>query len=257
MKKANFLIANTFVILVLISFFSCGTKENTTNKTLTVYAAASLTDVLNELIDSFKVAHNINIVVNYASSGTIARQIEQGAKADIFISASKNWANYIDSIGLFVNMTSVAQNELVVIAPKTSTVQFQKIDSSFNILSVLNDGRLSIGDPKHVPAGKYAKQSLEYYDLYSRLTNKILPAKDVRSALLVVEMGEVPLGIVYKTDALKSQKVKTVVTIPLESHSVIEYYVGVCNEGSSSKAFYEYVNSAQLQAIWEKYGFSK
>jgi molybdate transport system substrate-binding protein len=254
---------------VAIFLFSCGTgtqkktnAENTNSEALQpimVFAAASLTDVISEIVDSFEVKYNVKVQINLASSGTHVRQIEQGGSPDVIISASNQLANYIDSMGYMVAGTKkiITKNELVLIAPGNSTIEIEAIDSNLDFLSLLATERLSMGDPSHVPAGKYAKQSLEYFGWYSKLEGKILPAKDVRSALMVVEMEEAPLGIVYRTDAQKSTKVKILGTFPEPSHKPIVYVGGICKDNSTAKAFFEYVNSDATKAIWAKYGFIK
>lgn len=271
MKRLFNKVLGSIVFTTAISIlFSCGTGANKSNEVATnpdnpeedqimVFAAASLTDVLTELIDSFEVKYKVTVRVNMASSGTLARQIEQGGTPDVYISASKRWANYIDSLGLILPgfKVEIAQNELVIVAPSDSKLKINTIDSSLNFVSLLGNSRLSMGDPTHVPAGRYAKQSLEYYGWYSQLDNKILPAKDVRSALMVVEMKESPVGIVYRTDAKKSEKVRILNTFPEKSHKPIVYVAGVCNNSKEAKDFLAYINSNESIPIWEKYGFKK
>lgn len=255
-------------VLSVVFLFSCGNNNtqdqdgaggNKTKNTIMVFSAASLTDVITELADSFEVKYKIKVLTNLASSGTLARQIEQGANPAVYISASKKWADYIDSIGYLVKgyKADIANNELVLVAPVNSSLNQLKIDSSLDFSALLGDNRLSIGDPSHVPAGKYAKQSLAYYGWFNSLTNKILPAKDVRSALMVVEMEEAPVGIVYRTDALKSDKVKIIGSISEESHKPIVYVAGICNESEAAKYFFAYINSEEAKNIWLKYGFKK
>lgn len=244
--------------IALMTACSGGTKKAEPTE-ITVFAAASLTNVLNELIDSFKVDNNVKVTTNLASSGTLARQIEQAGAPDLFISASKTWAEYVDSLGLVVKpyKETISLNDLVLIAPKESAIETLTVDSTLDIASVLQGGRLSVGDPEHVPAGKYAQQSLNYYGWYDKLSPSFLPAKDVRSALMVVEMGEAPLGIVYRTDAEESAKVKIVGTFPDQSHKPIVYVSCLCKESEMGKAFYEYIKSDKTASIWKKYGFNK
>lgn len=254
-------------IIVIALLVSCKINNNkgksaendkASEKSVMIFAAASLTDVLSEIITLFENEYGISVQTNLASSGTLARQIEQGGNPDIYISASKKWADYIDSLGLFIRdyKTEIAKNELVLISPFNRETTISEIDSSLDFTSLLGSERLSIGDPAHVPAGNYAKQSLEYFGWYERVSNKILPAKDVRSALMVVEMDEVPLGIVYGTDALKSEKVKIIATFPEQSHKPIVYIAGVCNENTPAKDFYSFLISKDLMPVWNKYGFN-
>lgn len=249
------------VATVVMTSCSRGAKKTDTETPaeITVFAAASLTNVLAELIDSFAVGNDVKIITNMASSGTLARQIEQGGTPELFISASKKWANYVDSLGYVISpyKDEIALNDLVFVAPKESSIEAFEVDSTLDLQSMLNGSRLSIGDPSHVPAGKYAKQSLDYYGWYEKLSYSYLPAKDVRSALMVVELGEAPLGIVYRTDAEESAKVKIVGTFPAKSHKPIVYVSCLLKANKASKAFYDYLKSDASSAIWAKYGFNK
>lgn len=258
------IIRRGFTFFALLLVIGCGNstikqKGSDKQNAIMVFAAASLSDVLTELVDSFKVDRGVDIKVNFASSGTLARQITQGVKPHIYISASKNWAYYIDSLGFSQDAyTSViAENSLVFIVPQSSLLDTVIVDSTFEILPVLGEERLSMGDPAHVPAGKYGKQALEYYGLYADVETRLLPAKDVRSALMVVELAESPLGIVYKTDALKSELVKVVADFASKSHQPIEYVAGVCELSEASKEFFLYLNSEETKGIWLKHGFQK
>ncbi len=257
---------NTFpaalVIILVFTLPSCNQRVNNNKKnqkTIMVYAAASLTDVLHEIIESFEVEYPVKVLTNIASSGTLARQIEQGGTPDVFLSANKNWIDYVDSLDYIVPgfKHEIAQNNLVLIAPKASKITVNKIDSSLNFVALLGNGRLSMGDPSHVPAGIYAKQALNYYGWYQALTKKILPAKDVRSALIMVEMEEVPLGIVYRTDAEKSNKVKILAGFSENSHRPVVYVAAVCKDNDLAKEFFNFLNSDKVRQIWEKYGFKK
>lgn len=257
----------SLIIAIVFLLASCGSgnqkeakSKNTgleSQQSIMVFAAGSLTDVISEIIDSFEVKNNISIQTNIASSGTLARQIEQGGEPDVYISASKRWAEYVDSLGHFLPGTkaAIAKNELVVIAPLASKLEVAAIDSTLNFASLPGQHHLSMGDPAHVPAGKYAKQALEYYGWFDKLERKILRARDVRTALMAVEMDEAPLGIVYRTDAKKSKKVKILNTFPEASHHTIVYMGGVCKDNSAAKQFYEYVKSNDAKRIWTKNGF--
>ena len=252
---------SSFALVAAIALMTActGSTKKTEPTEITVFAAASLTNVLNELIDSFKVDNNVKVTTNLASSGTLARQIEQAGSPDLFISASKAWAEYVDSLGLVIRpyKETIALNDLVLIAPKESAIETITVDSTLDIAAALQGGRLSLGDPEHVPAGKYAQQALKYYGWYDKLSPSFLPAKDVRSALMVVEMGEAPLGIVYRTDAEESAKVKIVGTFPDQSHKPIVYVSCLLKDSEMSKAFYEYIKSDKTASIWKKYGFNK
>jgi len=255
------------LFLLLLSNYACkststespGKDRSNTPATIMVFSAASLTNVLNEFIDSFAIQQDIVVKTNLASSGTLARQVSQGEPPDIFISASPRWANYIDSLNLFEGGSPqvVAYNQLVLIAPQNHHIPELNIDKSLDLASLLQENRLSMGDPSHVPAGKYALQALTHFHLYNSIKDKMLPAKDVRSALMVVEMEEAPLGIVYRTDAIKSEKVKILATFPPDAHQPIKYVAGICRYNPQSTAFIEFLNSKTARAIWIKHGFTK
>lgn len=254
MKKLELII----IILIGLLFTKCK-KESTEIKQepLLVYAAASLTDVITEIRDSFEVDYGIEINLNLASSGTLARQIEQGERPEIYLSASENWAQYVMDLGFILakNQKEIVQNELVLIAPISSSINSVEINSKTNIGSYLINGRLSMGDPAHVPVGKYAQEALKYFGWEEQTKGRILPTKDTRSALMVVELGEVAMGIVYRTDAMKSKKVKIVGRFIEESHHPIQYIVSIVKESEETKDFFNYLFSEKMVCVWEKYGF--
>ena len=259
MKKNIISRIASVLILSIITSACGGGKSKETKDEIMVFAAASLTDVLSELVDVYEKDHTTKIKLNLASSGTLARQIVQGGEADIYLSASKKWADYADSLGYIKNnlRSDIAKNELVLIVPNNSLIDSITINKETDFASLLGQGRLSIGDPSHVPAGRYAKQSLDNLNAFNGLKEKLLPSKDVRSALMMVELGEAPMGIVYRTDALKSGKVKIVGTFPEQSHKPIVYVAGVCNPKENACSFYEFLYSSKALPIWQKYGFKK
>lgn len=223
-----------------------------------LYAAASLTDVLTELSDVYQKQHPDVVIKNsFAGSSTLAKQIENGAPADIFISADKDWTDYVQKRGLLNNQSrkSLLGNELVLIAPSTSNVSVL-LDPVFN-LNTSFSGRLCTGDPASVPVGKYAKQALTHYNWWEKIESRIVGTEDVRTALAFVERGECTLGVVYKTDALLSKKVKVVATFPAASHTPIEYPGALTkNAGAESKAFWAFLQSNQAKSVFTRYGFS-
>ncbi|MEL6255845.1 MAG: molybdate ABC transporter substrate-binding protein [Bacteroidota bacterium] len=246
------------IVLGLISFLllnSCSPtkKENV----IRVFAAASLGEVLRELGEKFEQQKSIKLEFNFGSSGTLARQIAQGAKPDLYISANKSWADYLLEEHIFIEdkIEKIAQNRLVLIAPKNKFQEKFEIDTSLSLVNILGKERLSIGDPRHVPAGQYARQALIHFGLYKEAEPHILPGKDVRSALMVVEMEEAALGVVYRTDALRSKKVSILANFPQDSHEGIFYYAGLCNEGATVKDFMSFLVSDKARTIWQGYGF--
>jgi molybdate transport system substrate-binding protein len=256
------------IIYIIVDAFvmSCGLGDGQScsqvgkteaKQSILVFSGASLTNVISEIADSFEIKHGAEVKFNFASSGTLARQIKQGNLPDIYISASMKWADYIDSLGFLLpeHKLEIATNELVLVAPANSNLTVETINSTLNFPSLLKGERLSIGDPAHVPAGKYAKQALEYYGWYKNVEDRLLPAKDVRSALMVVEMEESPLGIVYRTDAQKSDKVKILGAFQEISHERVVYIAGLCKNNKAAKDFFFWLSTDNAKLIWEKHGF--
>ena len=245
-------------ILILTLIFFCTSQLFASDKELTVYAAASTTGPITEIVKKFQEENRIEIKTSFASSGVLARQIEQGATADIFISASKKWADYAEDKDLLKNDTrkDFLSNTLVLIKPKdvkyNDKIEFSK---DYDFPAKLT-GRLSIGNPEHVPAGKYAKQSLESLNWWKGLKEKLILAKDVRSALRVVEVAEADYGIVYGSDAKKSDKVEVAGIFPANTHKPIIYVIS-CIKGGSNKSsdFISFLFTDTAQKIFEEYGF--
>ena len=253
MTCSTFLRKYLFHVCIAFVLCSCSSpKEKSTS--ITLFAAASLNEVISELAQSFEKKTNTQIKINFASSGTLARQITQGASPDLYISANQNWIHYLDSLGLIIphSNTNIARNELVLIGSTQ-----QRMDSTTDFPSLLQNQQIAMGDPQHVPAGLYAKQALQSYSLYSILEKQITPTKDVRSALMLVELGEIPLGIVYRTDALKSPKVSILSSFPEHTHAPILYTAGLITNKKTAKEFITFLNSKQAIPIWVKHGFKK
>lgn len=242
--------------LIFIFSFSCQ-SSNTSDKNnqLTVFAGSSLSHVLSELADSFELKHDVKVRLNLGSSGNLARQIAHGARADIYLSANMGWVDYLDSLRLIKDTfkTTMAYNRLSLVVNKNEL--HKQLDSA-TIHENLNNKRIAIGDPLHVPAGKYAEQALKYFKYKCDSEYPLLKAKDVRSALLLVELGEAQMGIIYQTDILQSNKVRRVFTFPFQSHEPIEYGMAVCSKQKVALSFYHFVlNSPIAKAIWLKHGF--
>jgi molybdate transport system substrate-binding protein len=229
-------------------------------ETVTVFAAASTTNAVTEIGRLFEERKMGQFKTSFASSSTLAKQIEQGAPADVFISANEKWMDYLESKKMIEpgSRFDLLSNRIVLIAPKDSPVGSVDVRPGFELVKLLGDGRLSMGDPDHVPAGTYGKQALEKLGVWQSIEKSVARAKDVRAALALVERGETPLGVVYATDAAISDKVKVVGVFPLESHPPIVYPVAVVlgkGKGATG-SFVELLKGPESKAIFEKYGFA-
>ncbi|MGF1756168.1 molybdate ABC transporter substrate-binding protein [Vibrio makurazakiensis] len=243
----------TKTLLLLSLLVSCSASAS---EKLYIYAASSMTNVINVLIDNYESQHAVEVTPIYASSSALARQIERGAPADIFISANEKWMKHLiaRSIVASDNVTPLVSNSLVVIAPVNSDKQLD-INSIPQWTSILDGERLAIGNPQSVPAGIYAKEALESLGLWSSVKIHLAPSNNVRMALALVERSEVPLGIVYKTDAEMSSDVKIVAPLNEELYSSINYPVAQVSVSEASSSFYRYLLSAEAKAVFKTFGF--
>ena len=225
--------------------------------TLTVAAAASLTDVAKELQTVYSTKHpNVSIAYTLAASGTLQQQIEQGAPVDLFISAGKSQMDALEQKGLIVTATrkNVVGNELVLVASKDSKL------NAFDGLKDVTVKKIAIGTPESVPAGQYAKDTLTTLGMWDQLQPKLIQAKDVRSVLNYVETGEVDAGLVYRTDAATSDKVKIVAAAPAGSSKPIIYPMAIIASSKhqqEAQQFEDFLASAEATQLFEKYGFTK
>ncbi|BET96255.1 molybdate ABC transporter substrate-binding protein [Xenorhabdus taiwanensis] len=226
---------------------------------VTVFAAASLTNALDDIATQYKKEKRGNIVASYASSSTLARQIAQGAPADIFISADQQWMNYAAGKQLIAENTrhTLLGNRLVLIAPKESNLDQVEINRETKWKSLLTGGRLAVGDPDHVPVGIYAKESLQYLNAWDTVNPLMARTNNVRSGMALVERAEAPLGIVYGSDAVASNKVKVVGVFPPESHQPVEYPMAIVkgHEKQAVRDFYDYLKTPEAAVIFKRYGF--
>ena len=226
---------------------------------VTVFAAASLTNAMQDIASAYEAKTHVHVVSSFASSSTLARQIENGAPAQIFASADAQWMDYLEQRGLIeaASRKNVIGNALVLIAPKNSPLDSRAIDAYFPWDKALAGGRLAIGDPDHVPAGIYAKQTLQNLHAWPDVEHHLAPAEDVRAALVYVDRAEAPLGIVYRTDALQDTKVKTVGAFPAQSHAPIVYpFALVKGAGKPARSFFEFLTGKSALAIFARYGFT-
>jgi molybdate transport system substrate-binding protein len=225
--------------------------------TITVFAAASLSDVLTELGNSFTKGTGLRVVTSFAASSALARQIDAGAPADLFFSADADWMDYLEARNEIRKTTrhDVVGNRLVLIAPKGSDIQLT-IGPHFPLAAALGQGRLATGDPDSVPVGRYARAALTALDVWGSVADRLIRADNVRVALAFVSRGEAPLGIVYETDARVDAGVRIVGVFPDDTHEPIVYPVALTkNAPPAAERFLDYLRSPPAAAVFSKYGF--
>lgn len=228
---------------------------------VTLFAAASMTDAMTALAEAYAAAGHAPVKLAFASSSTLAKQIESGGPADLFISADQKWMDYLAERKLIVeaSRTDIAGNTLVVIAPAGAPQAAAADPATLDWSAFLGpDGRLAIGDPEHVPAGRYAKAALEHLGAWSLVEARMVFAGDVRAALTFVATAEAAGGIVYATDAAISDQVAVVGTFPAGSHPAIVYPLALLagHDRPEARAFYDFLLGAEAAAVLAKYGFS-
>ena len=225
---------------------------------LTVYAAASLSDALGEIGALWAARGNAAPRFSFAASSTLARQIENGAPADLFASADEEWMNYLVERRLIVadTRTSRLSNQLVLIAP-ADRAQPVDLKPGLDLAALLGNGRLATGDPAHVPVGRYAQAALTSLALWATAEPRLARADNVRAALALVERGEAPLGIVYATDAAGVARVRVVGTFPLASHPPIAYPFAIVagRDGQPARALLAFLLGPEARGVYEKRGF--
>jgi molybdate transport system substrate-binding protein len=224
---------------------------------LLVFAAASLTDALGEVDREFTAHTGIAVKASFAASSVLAKQVEAGAPADVFFSADVPWVDYLDQRGLLKAGTrhDLLGNALVLIAPADSTVQLS-IAPRFQLLAALGEGRLAMADPDSVPAGRYAREALTRLDVWDSISGRLARAENVRAALAYVARGEVPLGIVYQTDAQAEKRVRIVAVFPADTHPPITYPVALTARARpQATRFTQFLMGESARRIFERYGF--
>ena len=226
---------------------------------VTVFAAASLKNALDAVNGACEADVGEQATVSYAASSALAKQIEEGAPADVFISADLDWMKYLSDRKLTRPDTEfkLLGNRIVLVAPADSKVEV-KIEKGFDLAGLLGDGRLAIGDVKAVPAGKYGKAALESLGVWASVEGKVAQAENVRAALKFVSTGEAALGIVYQTDANAEPGVKVVGTFPEDSHPPIIYPVAqiLDSKDDDTPAFLKCLRSAKAKDLFEAQGFT-
>lgn len=244
------------ILAVMLAFLPLSAFAGT--DTVTVFAAASTTNAVTDIARLYEKNHPAKIRLSFASSSTLAKQIEKGAPADVYLSANPKWMNYLEERDAIVKASrkDLLGNRLVLIAPADAAAGDLTVDSHLDLAGLLGDGRLSMGDPDHVPAGMYGKKGFTQLGLWDGIKDKIARAKDVRAALVLVERGECPLGQVYATDAAISSKVRVAGIFPESSHPPIVYPAALITDSGAARSFLAFLQSDGAVEILKKYGFS-
>jgi molybdate transport system substrate-binding protein len=227
---------------------------------ITVFAAASLKNALDEIAASYNAETGKSVAISYAASNALAKQIEEAAPADIFFSADLAWMDYLDERNLIQKDTRVTLlgNKIVLVAPADSNVAVTVGPGMDLAVALGADGRLAMANVDSVPAGKYGKAALEHLGAWAGVADRIVQADNVRAALAFIATGEAPLGIVYQTDTNPEPKVKVVGTFPADSHPPILYPVAMTASSANpdAQAFFDYLKSDKSRPAYEKQGFT-
>jgi molybdate transport system substrate-binding protein len=224
-----------------------------------VFAAASLKNALDDADAAYERRTGVKVAASYAASGTLAKQLESGAPADLFISADLDWMDYVEARHLIRpdSRSNLLGNTLVLVAPAASTVEAVLAPGS-HLAPLLGDGRLAVGDPQSVPAGKYAEAALTQLGIWPEVKDRLASAESVRAALAYVSLKEAPLGIVYGTDAAADKGVRVVATFPASSYPAIVYPAALTTSGTAAgaAAFLTWLKSPEAAAYFTKQGFT-
>ena len=244
------------------ALFAWGPEQNQARAQggdVVVFAAASLKNALDAINEEWQKETGKKVVLSYAASSALAKQIEQGAPAQMFISADLDWMDYAAQKNLIKPETrsNLLGNRIVLIAPKDKARSVD-IKPGFDLRTLLGSGRLAMANVDAVPAGKYGKAALEKLGAWPSVSDKIAQAENVRAALLLVSRGETPAGIVYQTDAAAEPNVKIIGTFPEDSHPPIIYPIALTASATSpaAEAFLAYLKSAKVKPLFEAQGFS-
>ncbi|MBY0512120.1 MAG: molybdate ABC transporter substrate-binding protein [Rhodospirillaceae bacterium] len=246
------------LVIAALAWLPQAARAAAKNDQLLVFAASSLTDVLNELAEAYAKTGHAKPALSFAASAALARQIENGAPASLFMSADEQWMDYVAERKLVADgtRTSFLGNTLVLVTPADKA---QKVDIKprFPLAKVLAGGKLSMGDPDSVPVGKYGKAALESLGVWRDVEPNVIRADNVRVALAFVERGEAAAGIVYATDAALTKKVAVAGTFPANSYPPVSYPLGViaAHDTPAARAFRDFILSADARAVFVKYGF--
>ncbi len=247
--KRLLLISLVFILLAACSTDNV-TEDSSSVDTITISAAASLQDALNEAIEEYNKDNDINIDINYGGSGALREQILKGAPVDLFISASQDDFKKVEDEDLIIEKKDYLENKLVLIRPDDSTT----VNS---IADLKNAEQIAIGEVDTVPAGKYAKEAFTTLNIFDELEDKYIYVSDVRAVLTYVAQGEVDAGVVYETDAkTEEDNIDIVDEFGKDTHTPIIYPIGTLSDSKEVKAFYDFLNEDSTLEIFKKYGFT-
>jgi molybdate transport system substrate-binding protein len=245
-------------VLVAVVAIATAVPAPAAERVLTVFAAASLTNVLQEAGDAYTALSKQPLRFSFAASSTLARQIESGAPADVFVSADQEWMDYLQSRNRLQPATraNVVSNTLVLIAPADSRIAL-RIAPGFALAAALGrDGRLATGDPASVPVGRYAQAALTALDVWTSVERRLVAADNARTALNFVARGEAPLGIVYATDAKAEPRVRVVDRFPASTQEPIRYpAAAMASAGPDAEAFLAFLQGPMARQIFDRAGF--
>lgn len=258
-REKSFFLSIFFLWILFFHFGYVNSGKTAPPERVIVFAAASTTNAITKIGNLFSKDTNYAFVPSFASSSTLAKQIDRGAPANIYISANTKWMTFLDNKGL-VEKTSrcdILGNRIVFITPRASDIRID-IHPGFKLSPLVAGEKIAMGDPDHVPAGIYGKQALTTLGAWDEIAPHLVRAKDVRTALVFVERGETPLGIVYATDAAITDKVRVVAIFPENSHPPITYQAAIVKENNTkaARAFLAFLKSPGAKAVFESYGFS-
>lgn len=244
--------------LALASAVAGGAPAQTGERPVLVFAAASLTDALNELGDAYRAQGRRRPVFNFAASSVLARQIDQGAGADLFISADEPWMDYLAERRLIVTDSRVSflSNRLALISPRDRPLRVD-IGHGFDLHRALRGGRLALADPDSVPAGRYARAALQSLGVWTGVRGDVVRAENVRAALRFVELGEAAAGVVFLTDARASGRVAIAGELPSWAHPRISYPMAAVRGGreAEARAFADFLQSETADSVFRRLGF--
>ncbi len=258
-QRTSFFAALAVLLVLCAAPLAAQAQQSAPDKSILVFAAASMKNALDDVDAAFAKQTGVAVVASYDASSALMKQIEQGAPADVFISADLKWMDYGSEKTLIDGKTRVnlLGNKLVLITGKDSKLNNVTIDPSLDLAGLAGDGRIATGDVRAVPVGTYAKAALEKLGLWAAAEPRLAMVGNVRAALVLVARGEAPLGIVYATDAKVELAVKVIATFPEDSHEPIVYPVAATPTAKPAAALYlAFLRSTAARAIFERYGFS-